>query len=126
VKYGSRMTALTKYEGSCHCGAVKFEVTMPPPTKAYACNCSMCSRAGWLLAFAKDGAFKLLHGQDAVTDYQFNKKKTHHVFCKTCGVRAYSHGTDKEGRPTMAVNLRCVAGIDAVALPLEMFDGASL
>ena len=81
------MTALNRYEGSCHCGAVKFEVTMAPPTKAFACNCTMCSRAGWLLAFAKDDTFKILHGEDAVTDYQFGKKKIHHVFCKTCGTR---------------------------------------
>jgi hypothetical protein len=99
---------------------------MAPPEKAYACNCSICSRAGWLLAFAKDGDFKLLHADDAVTDYQFAKKKTHHVFCKTCGIRAYSHGTDKAGTPTMAVNLRCVTGIDATSLPVESFDGASI
>jgi hypothetical protein len=120
------MTDARTYQGSCHCGAVKFEVTMPPPTRAIACNCSMCSRTGWLLAFAKDDTFKLLHGADAVTDYQFNKKTIHHVFCKICGVRAYSTGSDKHGKPTMAVNLRCVADIDVTSLPVERFDGASL
>jgi hypothetical protein len=120
------MTDSKKYEGSCHCGAVKFEATMPPPAKAYACNCSICSRAGWLLAFVKDDAFQLVQGKDALTDYQFAKKKTHHVFCKTCGVRAYSHGTDKDGKKTMAINLRCVANLDATSLPVETFDGASL
>jgi hypothetical protein len=120
------MSDVTKYDGSCHCGAVKFEASMPPPTKAYACNCSICARAGWLLAFVKDDAFTLLQGESALTDYQFDKKKTHHVFCKTCGVRAYSHGTDKDGKKTMAINLRCVAGLDATKLPVETFDGASL
>lgn len=99
---------------------------MEKPTKAFACNCSICSRAGWLLAFVKDDAFKLVEGADAVTDYQFAKKKTHHVFCKTCGVRSYSHGTDKDGKKTMAINMRCLAGIDATSLPVETFDGASL
>jgi hypothetical protein len=120
------MTALTQYQGTCHCGAVKFTVEMSPPTKAFACNCSICSRVGWLLAFAKEGTFGVHHGDDAVIDYQFGKKKIHHVFCKTCGVRAYSRGTDKEGKATMAVNLRCIAGIDATALPVETFDGASI
>jgi hypothetical protein len=120
------MTDITQFQGSCHCGAVKFEVAMAPPTKAFACNCSICSRAGWLLAFAKDETFKILHDDAAVSDYQFGKKKIHHVFCKTCGIRAYSRGTDKEGRPTMAVNLRCLAGVDAASLPVETFDGASL
>lgn len=115
-----------KYTGSCHCGAVTFDVTMAPPEKAFACNCSICSRAGWLLAFAKDGSFALHHAPDAVTDYQFAKKKTHHVFCKTCGCRAYSRGTDKEGKDTLAVNLRCIPDLDATKLPVETFDGASL
>ncbi len=126
VAHAGDMNAVETYEGSCHCGAVKFEVAMPLPTKAFACNCSICSRAGWLLAFAKGDAFKLLAGDDAVTDYQFGKKKIHHVFCKTCGIRAYSRGTDKDGAPTAAINLRCVARVDAAALPVETFDGASL
>lgn len=112
------------YKGSCHCGAVTFTAKMDEPKKAYACNCSICRRAGWLLAFAKD--FEVHHEPGAVTDYQFGPKRTHHVFCKTCGVRAYSHGTDKEGKPTMAVNLRCVEGVDPTTLPVETFDGASL
>ncbi len=120
------MSETQTYEGSCHCGNVKFEVTMAPPAKAYACNCSICSRAGWLLGFAKGDTFQLHHAPDAVTDYQFGKMKTHHFFCKTCGCRAYSKGTDKDGTPTLAVNLRCVAGIDATKLPVETFDGASL
>ena len=99
---------------------------MAPPTKAYACNCSICSRVGWLLAFVKDDAFQLVQGEDAVTDYQFAKKRTHHVFCKHCGVRSFSHGTDREGKKTMAVNLRCLAGLDATALPVETFDGKSI
>lgn len=117
---------LHRFHGTCHCGAVSFDVTMPPPDKAYACNCSICSRAGWLLAFVKEGNFTLHHKPDAVRDYQFGPKKTHHTFCTTCGCRAYSHGTDKEGKATFAVNLRCVEGLDFAALPVETFDGASL
>ncbi|HEV7555523.1 MAG TPA: GFA family protein [Kofleriaceae bacterium] len=114
-----------KYQGSCHCGAVRYDVEMDPPTKAYACNCSICSRAGWLLAFAPRSSLTLT-GEDSLTDYQFNKKRTHHQFCKVCGVRAFSHGTDKAGSATVAINLRCLAGFDWTKLPVETFDGASL
>jgi hypothetical protein len=111
--------------GSCHCGAVRYEVTFERPTKAIACNCSICSRAGWLLAFVPQTAFRLITGEDALTDYQFGVMKSHHPFCKTCGVRAFSRGTDEMGKPRVAVNLRCVAGIDATKLPGEVIDGAS-
>jgi hypothetical protein len=114
------------YEGSCHCGAVRYRVTMAPPVKALACNCSICGRQGWLLGFVDDAAFTLTAGADALTDYQFGKKNIHHVFCRTCGVRSFSRGKDKDGKPTYAVNLRCLAGFDASKLPVETFDGASL
>jgi hypothetical protein len=114
------------YEGSCHCGAVKFEITMAPPEKAFAGNCSICKRAGWLLGFASGDAFKSLAGDDVVRDYQFGKKSIHHFFCPTCGVRAYSRGVSSKGEPTVAVNLRCIADLDAAKLPVETYDCAKL
>ncbi len=116
----------TTHEGTCHCGAVRYEVTLEPPAKAFACNCSMCSRAGWLLAFVPETSFRLLAGEGALADYQFGKKSIHHQFCRTCGVRAFSRGADKTGKGTVAINLRCVAGIEAAKLPVEVFDGASI
>ena len=116
----------TTYQGSCHCGAVRYTVTMAPPETAYACNCSICRRAGWLLAFVPGSAFTLSAGRDAVTDYQFGKKHLHHTFCRTCGVRAFSNGLDPAGKPTVAINLRCLDGLDATKLPVHAFDGASI
>ena len=116
----------TTYQGSCHCGAVKFQVRMARPEKAYACNCSICARAGWLLAFVEGDAFKLMDGAASLTDYQFGKKHLHHTFCKVCGVRPFSRGRDKQGNPTVAVNLRCLEGLAASKLPVHEFDGASL
>jgi hypothetical protein len=116
----------TTYRGSCHCGAVHYEVTMAKPDKAYACNCSICMRAGWLLAFVPLETFKLTGGEDHLTDYQFAKKNTHHLFCKTCGVRSFSRGAGPDGKMMVAVNLRCLAGLDPTGLPVETFDGASL
>jgi hypothetical protein len=120
------MSETTTYEGSCHCGAVKFNVTMAPPTKAYACNCSMCRRAGWLLAFTSADQVSITSGESELTDYQFGKKHIHHLFCRTCGVRSFSRGKDKQGKETMAVNMRCLTGLDPTTLPVESFDGASL
>lgn len=114
-----------KYQGSCHCGAVTYDVDMDPPTKAFACNCSICSRAGWLLAFAPREKFAV-RGEEMLTDYQFNQKRTHHQFCKVCGVRSFSHGADAKGNETVAINLRCVKDLDWSKLPVETFDGASL
>ncbi|MGZ3420287.1 MAG: GFA family protein [Polyangiales bacterium] len=120
------MTEPKTYQGRCHCGAVRYEVTIPPPEKAFACNCSICSRAGWLLAFADAETFRLLSGEDALSDYQFNQKNTHHLFCRTCGIRSFSRGKARDGKLAFAVNLRCLEGVDPTKLPVETFDGASL
>jgi hypothetical protein len=114
------------YAGSCHCGAVRCEVTMAPPEKVFACNCSICSRSGWLLAFVPEDGFRLVQGEGELTDYQFGKKHIHHFFCRTCGVRPFSRGVDKDGKTAIAVNARCLADLDATALPVHSFDGASL
>ncbi len=119
-------TQVRTYAGSCHCGAVKYEVTMVPPQKAAACNCSLCSRAGWLLAFVPDGNFRLLSGEDELTEYRFNKRHINHLFCSKCGVRPFSRGTDRSGAATVAVNLRTLADFDVTALEVHSFDGASL
>jgi hypothetical protein len=122
-----RMGETTKYEGGCHCGAVRYEVDLESPKKAFACNCSICSRAGWLLAFAPMESFRLLAGEDVLRDYQFNQKKAHHLFCSTCGIRSFSRGPGgPEGKMMVAVNLRCLSGFDATGLPVETFDGAKL
>jgi hypothetical protein len=119
------MSETKTYRGSCHCGAVSYDVTMAPPEKAFACNCSICRRTGALLAFVPNEAFKLVTGETAMTDYQFGKKSIHHQFCTTCGVRAFAHGTDGT-KAMVAINMRCLAGLDAANLPVEMFDGASI
>jgi len=116
----------TTYAGSCHCGAVRYEVTMTPPEKAVACNCSHCSRMGWLLSFVPADSFKLLSGEEQLQEYLFNKRHIHHQFCRTCGVHPFSRGTDRAGKPTVSINLRCIQEIDPSKLQVQTFDGKSL
>ncbi len=117
--------AETKYNGSCHCGAVKFEVTTEVEG-LMECNCSMCSRAGWRLIFVPEAAVEILQGEDALQDYQFGKRNTHHAFCRTCGVRSLSWGPGHDGAKMYAVNTRCLEGFDGAELPVQHFDGAAL
>ena len=119
------MTELQRYTGSCHCGHVKIAVHADL-SKVYACNCSICSRAGYLLTFPSEEHFELLQGEGAMTDYQFGKKNIHHLFCTTCGVRVYGHGGGKEGKKMFSVNVRCLDGVETEALTVERFDGKSL
>ena len=79
------------YEGSCHCGAVTFQVKAPSHLVAWNCNCSVCfMKKNWhFVVPASD--LTLLKGEDELTTYQFNTKVAKHKFCRVCGVQAYYH-----------------------------------
>lgn len=121
------MSETKTYEGGCHCGAVRFRVETDL-AQVYACNCSICSKMGWRLAFAPEPDFELLSGADALSDYQFYKKHIHHQFCRICGIRSFGHGPGKDGKQMYSINVRCLdqVGLDADQLPTQHFDGRSL
>lgn len=118
------MSAKT-HTGSCHCGAVRFETTVDLG-QTISCNCSICRRSGMVLSFVPTADFKLVSGEESLSDYQFGNKVIHHLFCKTCGVRSFGRGKGPDGREMVAVNVRCLDGVDVDALTPVKFDGARL
>lgn len=112
------------YLGSCHCGKVRYEVKTDLAS-VIECNCSICSRTGYLLTFVPAEHFKLLSGDDAQSDYLFNKKHIHHLFCKTCGIHSFGTGAGRDGKTMYAVNVRCLEGVDPKSLSVKQVDGKS-
>jgi hypothetical protein len=112
------------YHGSCHCGDVSYDVQLDLG-EVVECNCSMCARAGTMLAFTGEGQFQLKSGADSLSDYQFAKKNIHHLFCRRCGVKSFARGKGPNG-PMVAINVRCLEGVDLDSLKVKHFDGASL
>jgi hypothetical protein len=111
-------------KGSCHCGAVKFEVrtTLTPATR---CNCSLCRRKGALMTATFTAAdLKIVSGEDALTLYQFNTRTARHFFCKHCGVYPF-HQTRKDPLLWRA-NIGCLEGVDPYTLEFSVANGASL
>ncbi|MBX2986308.1 MAG: GFA family protein [Bdellovibrionaceae bacterium] len=111
-----------RQQGSCHCGKVRFEADVDV-SSGVACNCSICLKRGTVLAFTPEMNFKLLSGENDLTDYQFNKKVIHHTFCSTCGILAFAAGAMPDGTKMRAINLRCVDGIDLDKVKIQAFDG---
>jgi hypothetical protein len=120
------MADTREYTGSCHCGKVQYRVQANLDDKLITCNCSICKRTGSILAFVPGAQFKLEKGESALSDYQFGKKSIHHLFCSTCGIRSFARGAGSDGKPMVAVNVRCLEGVDLGSLTTQEFDGAKL
>jgi hypothetical protein len=113
------------YQGSCHCGAVRFEADLDLAQDTFRCNCTICFKSRAWLAAAPASSFRLLAGEANLRDYQFGPKRIHHRFCATCGVRPFSHGIDGKGNVSYAVRVNCLDGVDAqafAAAPVRYFD----
>ncbi len=119
------MSETKTYEGSCHCGKVRYKATTALE-EVVECNCSMCGRSGTILAFVTPDKFESLSGEDALTDYQFNRKAIHHLFCSTCGIKPYARGIGPGGAQMVAVNVRCLDGVDTSNLKTRHFDGKNM
>lgn len=109
--------------GGCHCGRVRYDVSLDLGLPVLSCNCSMCGRSGTWLAFVPADRFTLRSGEADLTDYQFNKKIIHHLFCKVCGIKSFARGTAPDGSATIAINVRCLDGVDLDALTVHKYDG---
>ncbi|NCN52554.1 GFA family protein [Candidatus Parcubacteria bacterium] len=110
------------YVGGCHCGKVQYEVDMNLEN-VMECNCSHCAKKGFLLSFVPATQFRLLRGEDALSEYRFNKKHIAHLFCTTCGVESFARGTDKEGAETIMINARCLDDVVPDTLTITKVDG---
>lgn len=117
------LTNMKTYTGGCHCQKVRYEVDMEELTEAMSCNCSICSKRGWLLTFVPASSYRLITGADEVTTYNFNKNKIDHIFCKTCGTASYGSGSDGAGNTMIAINVRCLDDIDVNILKINHVDG---
>jgi hypothetical protein len=77
------------YQGSCHCGAVRFEVEAAEDLEVEDCNCSICSMTGYLHLIVPASKFRLLAGRESITTYRFNSRTARHTFCKICGIKPF-------------------------------------
>ena len=116
---------MTTHSASCHCGRIAFDFEGGPITEGMECNCSMCRRKGVILHFVPASAFTLKTPRENLATYHFNKHHINHHFCATCGIAPFSDGADAKGNKMVAINLRCVDGVDPRALKINFHNGAA-
>jgi hypothetical protein len=108
------------YEGGCHCGRVRFRVTADL-SRVSDCNCSVCTKKGFLHLIVAPKQFELLSGEDALSTYQFNTGTAKHTFCRHCGINSFY--VPRSDPDKIDVNVRCLDDIDLTAITVLPFDG---
>lgn len=110
------------YQGSCHCGKVRFELRTDLKP-ALRCDCSICKRKGVPMVTAEEGSFRILSGEESLSLYQFHTGRARHFFCKVCGI--YTFHNPRSNPALTRVNSGCLEGLDPLTLETELIQGAS-
>jgi hypothetical protein len=119
--------SLQTYKGSCHCGRVRFEADIDLDQGTGKCNCSICTKSRNWGVILKPDAFRLLAGEDALSDYQWGHKVGHRLFCSSCGIASFGRGyVEQIGGDYVSVAVNCLDDLDPSVLaqaPVRYMDG---
>jgi hypothetical protein len=81
-------------QGSCLCGAIRFEVT-EPFDRIGMCHCLSCKKlsggAGTVSGRVRTGAIHILEGEELLTTYQPDEGSAK-TFCSRCGTNLFGGG----------------------------------
>jgi hypothetical protein len=111
---------VTDHQGRCHCGRVRFRVSAAV-TRVTECNCSICTKKGFLHLIVPREQFELLAGADDLITYRFNTGIARHQFCRHCGIHPFY--VPRSDPDQIDVNVRCLDGVDLGGLEVAAFDG---
>jgi hypothetical protein len=110
------------HTGGCHCGRVRFEVTSDLSRGPIVeCNCSICTRKGYLHHIVPRERFRLVSGEYALSTYRFGTRVAEHYFCRECGIASFY--VPRSHPDMIDVNVRCLDDVELAGLTIVPFDG---
>ncbi len=113
---------LAIHRGGCHCRRVCFEVDASANIEALDCNCSICRMSGFRHLIVPASRFRLLRGDDALSEYAFNTGVAKHYFCRHCGIKSfYVPRSHPDG---IDVNVHCLEPGSIASVSVSLFDDA--
>jgi len=117
------LSDLRTYRGSCHCGAIRFEIESDFP-ELTTCDCSICRRKNALMVKVPESSMHLLQGEESLSEYQFHTHTARHYFCRHCGI--YPFHRKRVTPDFFGVNVFCLEDFDPVGIPVRHTDGIGM
>lgn len=115
------------YHGSCHCGAIAFEVELDLAAGTGKCNCSICLKTRNWNAIVTPEQFRLTQGEDTLSEYRFGSGAVTYRFCPRCGVHVFNQGYVEDiGGDFVSVRVNCLddaTPAELAAAPQRHADG---
>ena len=111
------------YSGSCHCGAVSFQVS-GVPEEFTTCDCSICAKKNALMWKVPEDRLTILAGESKLTRYQWNTRIAEHFFCSICGI--YTFHRKRLMPDQFGVNVFCLEDFQIDGIPVISTEGISL
>ncbi len=111
------------YQGSCHCGAVEFEIDTDF-TEFTKCDCSLCRKKNAVMTKVHESHFRLLKGEKQLGLYQWNTHNAKHHFCKKCGI--YTFHRKRVSPDFFGINVYCLDNADISKVPIIEVDGITM
>jgi hypothetical protein len=102
---------------------VRFEIETDFPELTM-CDCSICKKKNALMVKVHESKFKLLAGQECLTEYQFHTKTARHFFCKVCGI--YPFHRKRVTPDNLGINVHCLEGFSSSGIPVRQAVGAAM
>ncbi|MCP3135972.1 GFA family protein [Pyxidicoccus xibeiensis] len=116
-------SGLRTYHGNCLCGAVAYEATVDL-AGASRCNCSICTKYGGAGVTLKPSAFRLVKGQEHLSEYRRGDSPNYRAFCKHCGVLCFGAGdVPSLGGEFVSINVNALEDVDPGLLTYGYWDG---
>lgn len=114
------------YQGSCHCGAVRFEADIDLARGTIKCNCTVCTKMRFWAAQVPATAFRLNGEPETLREYRYATQRDAHYFCGRCGIHTFSTGESAALGAFHAVILACLDDAspeELAAAPVRYLDG---
>lgn len=111
------------YQGSCHCGAVRFEVDMNLD-HVRVCDCTLCRKRGALNHRVAPEDLRIKTPLRDLTLYQWHTKTAKDYFCPTCGILPFRR--PRTAPSLWTINVRCLDDVDLASIPVDAVPGSKL